>query len=508
MISDEQLRRVKSEAQEALFRIPGVRAVAIGHKFVGGENTRQVAIIVKVEKKRSLSDIPANERIPTQIEGIPTDVAEWQPEIFCGATRDDSSKERPLLGGTKIQMDMDTEIHEGTLGFIGRTTGTVAGIPQGGIVGVTCNHVVTNTATPGGITQLRRKVGQDSTLDCSRCCQSCYDIIGKVLHGVGILIAAPNIGHTVDAALIALDQGLKYYRDIIEVGAVAGPRIVSSSDIGLKVRKRGFRTGLTFGTVQNVSVTTVLNGQTMSDSDIDILPDPATPIWDDCVGTNDCVGHRNFSSFGCVGDSGAAVLDLQNHIIGLFRSIHCDGTGVATGIDVVTTALGIVVLTAQTPQETQGVPDVTGINAMVGATDEVVSEVLMPRFQQELERVRQEVRATPLGRRYEEVVKRHEREVLDLVNTNRRVGAVWQRNGGSQLVQGLLRMLQFRDQRLPSEINERPLPECLRKIQEILMRYGSAALAADLSEYGPRLIQSTGLTYAQMLASLQEMSSE
>src|SRR6266568_1541441 len=68
--------RVKNQAEEALFRIPGVRGVALGPKIVGGTLTGTPAIQVFVARKRSLHDLAADERIPLEIDGIHTDIIE------------------------------------------------------------------------------------------------------------------------------------------------------------------------------------------------------------------------------------------------------------------------------------------------------------------------------------------------------------------------------------------------------------------------------------------------
>jgi hypothetical protein len=156
MTDDASLFRIKHDAQAMLFRIPGVRAVAIGHKSVAGANTRQVAIIVGVDKKRSAANVPAHERIPATVEGIPTDVVEWQPTIKLAGLISDKAKNRPLYSGSYIIVEYQTQnpvtghpqsqSFFGTLGFFGKTDGSIAGVPAGGIVAVTCRHVITDAS--------------------------------------------------------------------------------------------------------------------------------------------------------------------------------------------------------------------------------------------------------------------------------------------------------------------------------------------------------------------------
>ena len=91
-----------------------------------------------------------------------------------------------------------------------------------------------------------------------------------------------------------------------------------------------------------------------------------------------------------------------------------------------------------------------------------------------------------------------------LLNTNRRVAAVWHRNGGPQILQALLRVAQIPGQRIPSEIDGKPLAACLKKIQSVLTRYGSGALSTDLREFGPALARLAGLTYSEALGALAD----
>ena len=69
----DEIRRVKREVEAELLKLPGVTGVDVGPKSVGGRKTGQLAIRVYVEKKR---DVPQDQSIPTEIQGVPTDVVE------------------------------------------------------------------------------------------------------------------------------------------------------------------------------------------------------------------------------------------------------------------------------------------------------------------------------------------------------------------------------------------------------------------------------------------------
>ena len=74
----EDVRRVKSQVESDLLSRPGVTGVDIGTKTVNGVPTGQPAIIVYVNKK---GGVPANEMIPKDIQGVPTDVVERSFEL-------------------------------------------------------------------------------------------------------------------------------------------------------------------------------------------------------------------------------------------------------------------------------------------------------------------------------------------------------------------------------------------------------------------------------------------
>jgi hypothetical protein len=73
--------RIKEEAEAWLFKMPGVRAVGLGPKFVKGRPIGRLAILVYVESKRPLAQLDSAEIIPESIGGIPTDVSEYRRSV-------------------------------------------------------------------------------------------------------------------------------------------------------------------------------------------------------------------------------------------------------------------------------------------------------------------------------------------------------------------------------------------------------------------------------------------
>jgi hypothetical protein len=150
----ERIRAIKRAAQGRLLAIPGVHAVGVGSKIVAGEFTKESAIMVFVVKKRPLSELPANQVIPAEIEGVKTDV--YESGVFRRHAEDEKKYRDPLMAGSRLFMggvsgqvtirhppDPDFVIPAkglggiGTLGCFARTGGTN---PQ--VLGITCQHVV------------------------------------------------------------------------------------------------------------------------------------------------------------------------------------------------------------------------------------------------------------------------------------------------------------------------------------------------------------------------------
>jgi|ERR1700733_8312697 len=132
-----------------LLAIPGATAVAIGKKTTGGQTTERDSIVVFVASKGE----PAQEadRIPTEIEGIPTDVVEREFDFRSLAT-DPFERHDPLIGGISLTAIEDSHGY-GTIGCFIAADGTVVGVPAGPYL-LTNMHVVQVAAAPGGDTRV------------------------------------------------------------------------------------------------------------------------------------------------------------------------------------------------------------------------------------------------------------------------------------------------------------------------------------------------------------------
>ena len=70
----ERARAVKAAHEDELMALPSVVAVGVGLRSTGGQITGEVAIVVSVVEKLPVEAIDPDERIPTEIDGVPVDV--------------------------------------------------------------------------------------------------------------------------------------------------------------------------------------------------------------------------------------------------------------------------------------------------------------------------------------------------------------------------------------------------------------------------------------------------
>jgi hypothetical protein len=78
-VNDDLLNRaraVKARYEDHLLSQPGVLSVGVGLRQRGGKLTDDVCIVVMVRDKSSIDNLPPDQVLPEQIEGVPVDVQE------------------------------------------------------------------------------------------------------------------------------------------------------------------------------------------------------------------------------------------------------------------------------------------------------------------------------------------------------------------------------------------------------------------------------------------------
>lgn len=120
-----RIARIKSGVEDELLANPGVNAVDVDYKTVGGETTDKLSIVIWVDSKRKVSE---EEMLPLMIKDIPTDIVEGSFNLNEKVETESEESDLlvnpsdPLIGGISIgPWQRDTA---GTLGVIFLHNGT------------------------------------------------------------------------------------------------------------------------------------------------------------------------------------------------------------------------------------------------------------------------------------------------------------------------------------------------------------------------------------------------
>jgi hypothetical protein len=292
-------------------------AVGVGLKLVDGNETDIRCIRVHVLQKIAASLLSAHNRIPSQIDGIPTDVIEAAPAMLqarrartAGASpaasaaisaaaadaalpprKNMRAQQRPAVGGLSAA---HFEVTAGTIACF--CCSTKAGDDPATKYLLSNNHVFANLN--------RAKVGdaiyQPGPIDGGTAAAA----IAK-LHRFVELNLDGNAPNAIDAAIAELASEIAFDDEVHGIGAITG---TSDAKISMKVRKQGRTSGYTEGQItdleydaivrmdhQDASLKGVFHGQ------IRIVP------------------GSSYRAIALGGDSGSLVVDLSSqNAVGLY----------------------------------------------------------------------------------------------------------------------------------------------------------------------------------------------
>jgi hypothetical protein len=303
----------KDAAESGLFKLDGVHGVDVGFKYSAGKRTDEISIRVLVSKKKKT--VSAKQQIPTEINGIRTDVIESVITPFTVSQKlddvsllVDTTKYSTLEGGVSIgpERSINNYIFVGTLGCIVRDN-------------------VTNN--PMLLSNFHVMCVDDGWHIGDEMCQP-----GRVDGGVpntdrvGTLARAVLSNH-VDGAICTL-SGRPYDCSIIDIGDVKG---TANAVLNSPVSKRGRTTLLTKGFVDAINATLSIDygdglGVVTLTNQIGIRPDNSV--------------NPKFSDHG---DSGSVVMDANNKVIGLLFGGNSSGYTYINPISYVLNELNITI---------------------------------------------------------------------------------------------------------------------------------------------------------------------
>ena len=330
-IDIDSTRDILKDTSRKLLGRANIVATGIGYKITKREKTEDLSIVCSVKEKLPASQLSKKDMVPATINGTPTDVLETGPIRAFPARTD---RWRPAPGGVSIG---HRDISAGTLGCLVKKNGQTFILSN--------NHVLANSnnAQPGDpilqpgpidggkwpndrIAELHEFVeivflAPEPPGDCgvARGVASLLSGIAKIV-GSKSRLRAVNIRaveNLVDAAIARPFNEQDVSNEILEIGTIKG---LSQGELGMAIKKSGRTTELTTGEIQQVNVT--VNVQ---------------------YGTGLIASFTDQLMAGAMsqgGDSGSAVLDNTDNLVGLLFA-GSDTTTIINRIENVFSALGL-----------------------------------------------------------------------------------------------------------------------------------------------------------------------
>jgi hypothetical protein len=300
------IREVLKRNRNDLMTRANVVATGIGYKYTAGQKTPNLAIICSVAEKLPEAKLPSQDRVPATIDGLPIDVV--QTGIFR-SLQAPTDRLRPAPGGASIG---HRDITAGTLGCL---------VKRGGQTYILSNnHVLANSnqaqigdpiLQPGPydggklpddhIADLEdfvpiNIIGIPSECPVATGTANFLNGIAK-LFGSNVQLQAVDMQqqeNLVDAAIGRPLNPEDVSEEILQIGTIAGS---ASGDLGMAIKKSGRTTQFTTGEIEQVDVSVnVQYGEGKIAMFVDQLMAGAMSQG---------------------GDSGSAVLDEANRLVGL-----------------------------------------------------------------------------------------------------------------------------------------------------------------------------------------------
>jgi hypothetical protein len=322
-----------------------VHAVGIGRKVVAGQLTEVQSVRVYVTQKVDAALLPEALRIPTEVDGFPTDVIESPPAFLlpAGAVDVEAATVPGVAGIAALSPAAVTPCS------VNRQTAQRPVVP-----GISTALV---TVTAGTLSCFCRSTrpGDDPEQVCVLSNNHVYADVNRGNVGDPLLQPGPFDGGTaadhvadlarfvplklggvdqnrVDAAIGTLLPGIAFTPGVCSIGPITGTEPAAEQ---MRVRKHGRTTGLTEGVVTDASYTALVG---MDHSDPSIVALFVDQLRIERVAP--------FPAFGLGGDSGSLVVhgERQN-AVGLYFAGPEDGFyGVANPIDEVLREIEIAIL--------------------------------------------------------------------------------------------------------------------------------------------------------------------
>jgi hypothetical protein len=325
------IRETLKRNRHQLLKRSNVIGTGVGYKTTGGQKTPTLSIVCSVTEKVAASRLSSRDMVPTRLDDTPTDVVQTGPIRALQSTTD---RLRPAPGGVSIG---HRDITAGTLGCLVQKDGQKLILSN--------NHVLANSnhaeigdpiLQPGPydggtypadyIAALAdfvpiNIIGLPGDCPIATGIARLLNVLARLL-GSQIRMQATNqqaLENLVDAAIARPLNPEDVTEEILQVGTIQG---TTPGELGMAIKKSGRTTGLTTGTIEQVDVSV----------NVQYGPGQIAMFTDQLMAGAMSQG----------GDSGSAVLDDNNRIVGLLFA-GSDTTTVINRIGNVFSALGVSV---------------------------------------------------------------------------------------------------------------------------------------------------------------------
>jgi len=329
----DDISQLKKKQQKKLFKKMNVVGVGIGYKETETELTDELSLKVLVQEKLKPEALSSKDLVPKEFDGIKTDVINVGKVVAYQSPRD---KWRPAPAGVSIG---HYAITSGTLGMIVRDLRTDEKLI------LSNNHVLANcndarvgddilqpAPADGGkknqdkiadllrFQALQYKGGNNDPGTPSNCpvAQFFTSIMNAFATATGsstrVQAVAHNSENLIDAAVARPINDSVISTEVNGIGQITG---TASATPGMQVKKSGRTTGVTSNQVVVI------------DTSIEVGYGSRVARFEHQIMTNDMSNP---------GDSGSALLDEQNRVVGLLFS----GSDVATFFNPIDTVFSIL----------------------------------------------------------------------------------------------------------------------------------------------------------------------
>ncbi|MGL5150515.1 MAG: trypsin-like serine protease [Clostridium sp.] len=290
-----------STDSEVFLNYDTVQGVGYGLKETNSIQTTIPCIKIMVSEKLPLDKLTSEQIIPRKYKGYHTDIIEVGTIYACSNT----SKIRPAVGG--ISVGIQNVPFAGTLSF--ETHGYTSSLNETYLL--SNNHVISNENTTLKYSSLLQPAQGDGGNPAT-------DSLAYLVKSIPLLFTTSisNPTNYVDCALGLITIPSLITDQIISIGTIQG---IAPPELNLPIQKSGRTTGYTTGTILSINST------------VNVSYVYGTAKFSNQIVTTTLVSP---------GDSGSALLDMDNRIVGLIFA-GSSSVGIANDISDVFTFLGI-----------------------------------------------------------------------------------------------------------------------------------------------------------------------